>query len=333
MSGYTDAPSHDSFLDIVANMVGILIILVMVVGVRVKNAPVATAIPAAAEQDVRELHEDMATEQSLRGDVLKMAEQIKNLQRETSVRRQRRDVLATIASGWEHEIELYRQQMDNKTKMRFDLDRELAQLRFELEQLDHKRVHMETVAAKPNVVESYPTPLSQTVAGREGHFQLRDERIVAIPLEELIEQLKDAAQRRKYKLLELPEVTGTVGPLGGFRLRYSLVRVDVSPEVALQTGRGGAYAKLKRWTLIPVSNQLGEPIEAALREGSEFRRAISLLDPDRSTVTIWTYPDSFASFRRVKKELFRQGFATAARPLPHDVPISGSPLGSKSAAQ
>ena len=30
----TESPGHDSFLDIVANMVGILIILVMVVGVR-----------------------------------------------------------------------------------------------------------------------------------------------------------------------------------------------------------------------------------------------------------------------------------------------------------
>ena len=34
------ASGHDSFLDIVANIVGILIILVMVVGVRARNAPV-----------------------------------------------------------------------------------------------------------------------------------------------------------------------------------------------------------------------------------------------------------------------------------------------------
>ncbi|MCG8584461.1 MAG: hypothetical protein MI757_07100, partial [Pirellulales bacterium] len=34
-----EPPGNDSFLDIVANIVGILIILVMVVGVRVKHAP------------------------------------------------------------------------------------------------------------------------------------------------------------------------------------------------------------------------------------------------------------------------------------------------------
>lgn len=52
-----DQPGHDSFLDIVSNIVGILIILVMVTGVRAKNdLPVdgppggGTAIAALAGQ-------------------------------------------------------------------------------------------------------------------------------------------------------------------------------------------------------------------------------------------------------------------------------------------
>ena len=43
--------------------------------------------------------------------------------------------------------------------------------------------------------------------------------------------------------------------------------------------------------------------------------------------------DGFAAFRRIKEELYRLGFATAGRPLEQDMPIGGSPQGTKSAAE
>jgi hypothetical protein len=85
--------------------------------------------------------------------------------------------------------------------------------------------------------------------------------------------------------------------------------------------------------LIPTSSRLGEPYEAALAPRSEFRQVLSRYRPGRDTITIWTYPDSFAAFRKLKEELYRLGFATAGRPLPTGTPISGSPEGSKSARQ
>jgi hypothetical protein len=57
------------------------------------------------------------------------------------------------------------------------------------------------------------------------------------------------------------------------------------------------------------------------------------MDPNRTTVTVWTYPDSFHDFRRLKDELFKLGYLTAGRPMPHGAPIAGSPSGSRSAAQ
>jgi hypothetical protein len=149
-------------------------------------------------------------------------------------------------------------------------------------------------------------------------------------LESLVERLKQSAERQKHKLLKLPEFTDTVGPLGGFRLRYTFERHDVTAETGMLSG---SYARLRRWTLIPISGQLGEPVDLALDEGSEFLQVVSKLRPGRSSITIWTYQDSFASFRRIKKELYRLGFSVAARPLPLGIPISGSPQGSKSAAQ
>ncbi len=132
--------------------------------------------------------------------------------------------------------------------------------------------------------------------------------------------------------MDLPEFSGTVGPDGGFRLRYVMQREEVSIETQLKTGRG-TYGSLKRWTLIPVSNELGETIEAALAEGSNFRQTLASLRPGKTTLTLWIYPDSFAEFRQLRKELYRLNYAVAGRPLPEGTPIGGSPKGSKSAAE
>ena len=78
---------------------------------------------------------------------------------------------------------------------------------------------------------------------------------------------------------------------------------------------------------------MGEPIDAALAEGSEFRQTLANYHPGRSAVTVWTYADSFGSFRKLKKELYRMGYMVAGRPLPMGVPIAASPDGTKSAAE
>ncbi len=93
------------------------------------------------------------------------------------------------------------------------------------------------------------------------------------------------------------------------------------------------YARLGGWDLLPTSAQLGETLQQALAADSQFRAATARLDPRRTTITLWTYPDSFAQYRALRKELYQLGYAVAGRPLPHRFPIGGSPSGSKSAAE
>ena len=65
---------QDSFLDIVANIVGILIILVMVMGVRAKNAPIRLSVPSPQRQVAEhELQRELAAEQSLHRAVFETA--------------------------------------------------------------------------------------------------------------------------------------------------------------------------------------------------------------------------------------------------------------------
>jgi len=329
----TEGPGNDSFLDIVANIVGILIILVMVTGVRAKQWPAEEppqeVVPAAAAA----LENERAAELALRRDVQALMEQEQQIVAETAIQNEVRMRLATAVAGAEHQIESRRNRLDAASQEDFRLRRGLAESQSNLERL-RGEIHftLETDGA-PMRVESYPTPLGKTVEGREIHFQLKGGRVAYIPLEALLNRFKQEAQRQMYKLRDLPEFTDTVGPEGGFRLRYTVVRRDLSPEMQIASGIGGGYGELERWTLIPAAGELGEPVDVALAEGSRFREVVASHSPQATTITIWTYPDSFAGFRRLKEELFRMGFATAARPLPEGTPIGGSPHGTKSAAE
>ncbi len=330
----TNESGHDSFLDIVANIVGILIILVIVTGLRVRDATVqAASADEGLQTDLAALEKERATAGSMRRDILAAAAQIQDLTRQRMLRQEERDQLATVVAAWEHKIRAYRDQLDAAAQNAYDLRLALSGAEAQLEDMRRDLAAAQAAKAPPIRIESLPTPLSKPVDGDEAHFQLRGGRVVFIPLKELLDEFKEDARRKASKLLNQTELTDTVGPTGGFRLRYTLVRREIDHETAIATGRAGMFATLKKWTLIPSSGQLGEPVDAALAPASRFHGALADFRPDRTTVTIWTYPDSFAEFRQLKQELYHLGFPTAARPLPHDVPIGGSPQGSKSAAE
>jgi hypothetical protein len=321
----------DSFLDIVASVVSIMIIMVVMEGTRIKKGPVKLAMPASPA--VTAFEQDLATEQSLRGDIVKASEEIGSVEQETVRRGMQRDMLATMAAAADEKIQQRRQQLDGARRTDFDLARNLSESRTQLEQVVSQREKAENSSAPPIVVESYPTPISRAVDGPEAHFLITNGRVVFVPVEPLLEQFQSQAKRQVYKLMDQPELTDMVGPVGGFRLRYTMERHDILPESGRDTGRGGSYARLQKWALIPASNDLGEPVRLALQEGSEFRQALAKILPGRTTITIWVYPDGFDAFRQIRKELYRLNYAIAARPLPPGQPISGSPEGSKSAAQ
>ena len=97
--------------------------------------------------------------------------------------------------------------------------------------------------------------------------------------------------------------------------------------------RGSMSYDLRGWEVVPTFEGRGETYEATRRPISEYTRAIGRLNPGRSTVTMWVYPDGFALYRRLRDDLHARGFTVAARPLPDNMAIRGSPSGSLSAGQ
>ena len=337
----SDAPGSDSFLDIVANMVGIMIILVMVVGVQAKDAFIAAPTEQPAS-NVAAPHEDAQAKRreaqlqakqselaTLKSEVDELAKAAAYTAGQTELQLAERNELQKFAVAAEQLIQEERAKLDEQQRTDFDLRRQLATARDELEDLSAAQLAVENTAAPVVQLKHLPTPMAKTVFGREEHFQLSGGRLVYVPMNQLVEEMKQQAELKIYKLKQTAEITETIGPIGGYTMKYTLVRRSIE----MRNGAVREVVDLDGFVLVPGSASMGEPLEHALREGSDFRNRLAQFEPNTTTITVWTYPDSFGAFRQVKDTLYELGFLTAGRPMPEGHPIGGSPSGSRSGAQ
>lgn len=322
---------QDSFLDIVGNIVGILIILVLVVGVRVKNAP--SAIVENLDKQEVELQQDLSTEFALREEIFRVVDKFHSLNDTALVQEKQREALALKRALLNRGLREKKASLDEKAKKTLQQQIEISRAEKELTDLLEQQAILVESTPETKQLESYPTPISKIVHGHEIHFQLKDGELTFVPLNQLVAMLKREFQNNIPRMSSRRELTGHLGPVGGFRLQYTMERLDTPMRVYEQTGRSGSVVRVREFKLQPVVGMKGETLNEALASTSDFHQVLANEKPGRTTVTVWTYPDSFNEFRAIKKHLFSRGFPTAGRPLPHGTPIAGSPNGSRSAAQ
>lgn len=315
----TEAIGSDSFLDVVTNIVGILIILVMVVGIRIKNLPAKTiADEAAAKANVAGLAREA---ESLERDMLGLEDQVRVVSLAAQARYQERGTLAYLLAEHEREINEAKKSLDAKTRTSFDMQRALSAAEHDALRLEQAKAQASQIKKrKPIQIKSYPTPISHTVYGNEVHFRLAEGRLTYVPLADLIGLASDDVQDKFSRDATAGVIEGVVGPRLGFQGEYVLIR---------EAG-GAAFSQV---IVLPVAENLGEPVDEALKELSQFRTKLAELRPRQTTVTLWTYPDSFTDYSRVKEILYNMGFSVAGRPMEAGTPIGGSSRGSRSSAQ
>ena len=322
VQGEVGLAGQDSFLDVVTNIVGILIILVMVVGMRARNEPSASAQEAAVSEKLLALRsQSKATEH----DVLQTESELDALDRELALRSQERELVATMIAARQQDLETRQAQMDEKARREWQLQTDLANAQTELQRIKDQTTGAQAATTVVKI-ESYPTPVSRTVHGHEAHFQLSRGRILYVPFEELLDRAKSEIQRHRLTVEDLPERDFEVGPLEGFRLLLTM-RGSIVPNT------NQMVFGLKHAEFVPVSRELGEAIDDAIAPRSEFSARLAGYNPKDTTITVWFYPDSFDEFRALKKQLYSMGFATAGWPLAEGTYISGSPQGKRSAAE
>jgi hypothetical protein len=326
-SAEIESAGQDSFLDVVTNIVGILIILVMVIGGRVQQLVFETVDPdrsqaAALEREIETLEATVAIAEN---EVQEIVDQGEHITLAAVAANTARVELATAVAAATREVESRKAATDSGRVKVAEAAAKKQRLKAEI---DKTELEAQGIAHAPQTTEevlAYPTPIGRTVTGEEIHFRLEGDRIAYIPLTELFELAKGQTRRQQGNLAAMASRIEKVGPDQDFTLEYVI-------ETKIDQARGQVLVRSREWVVRPVGPGIGERVEAALGSHSRFRSLLANATPD-VTITLWCYPDSFEGFRKVREELYRLGIATACRPLPEGAPIGGSTEGSKSVAQ
>ncbi|MAV34854.1 MAG: hypothetical protein CMJ59_05295 [Planctomycetaceae bacterium] len=331
----TEAPGQDAFLDIVANLVGILIILVMIVGARAKDAmneQLVSPPPSAEPRPDDHLETLQSTAAGLETDIHRTQNLIDRQQHEIAYRRIERDQLLMLLKTADRALAVSRQNLDTSQQERLEVQERLSAAARELAEVQRVTRAVAVESKTPTELKHLPTPMAKTVFGKEIHLRLKSGRLAHVAIDELVNRMQIDGRQQLWKLRSTARVTEVIGPVEGFRMRYTLQRsertidTDIGPVVQ-------QFAELAHFELIPTADQLGEPLDDALREDSQFAGLLAAESTPQTTVTVWVYGNSFEGFRRLKEHLFARGLLTAARPLPDGELITGGPHGNRSAAQ
>ena len=133
----SESAGGDSFLDIVSNIVGILIILVMVAGARVKNHPIQ---PPQPKSQVEDPNVAAATASSLAAEVRRLTGRSSQVRDLHAAHHLERVKLATIVQEAQLAIASQEQLTDDEGRRRMKLIRESARTEAQLSELQRRQI-------------------------------------------------------------------------------------------------------------------------------------------------------------------------------------------------
>ncbi|MFO0975824.1 MAG: hypothetical protein U0996_05460 [Planctomycetaceae bacterium] len=385
MSRRTQRPEldfgSDSFLDVVCNIVGILIILIVIVAVQLERQP----RPAVAEEEFTEIAKqrsavaaeyDAASSQKeslrtqlqglqqdsaqLEGKAAKadlekadLASRLKDAEmalqssqekaqqssrQKTRLEKDHASIAARIAS-LEKAIQQTTQQdstiaetLTRVSEQEKDLAGKLRTAVVETQKLEEVLTVTQQKSVPRDRLQHRLSPVTRPADANEQHYRVSNGKVSLVPLEDLLERLKAQVLSKRATIMRFNQFEGTVGPVGGYTMNYTVEKEGPSTLEALRTGDDRTRLSVSRWEIVPDVSLVEETAEEAVRPGSRFRNSLETRQPD-SVVTIWIYEDSFREFSELREVAHGLQLRVAARPLPAGTPIVGSPNGSRSNAQ
>jgi hypothetical protein len=345
--------SFDSFLDVVANVNGIIIRLILVafVGARAYHSSmtfVGDTIPdealIAAAPTAPKIGDDSLASflEKQRLDLAKLRADLARKATEADAVASEAKMVAAQLAALGQMKETLAKQTTNVGELTDKEIRAAQSVALSLEELAKRGQALKLAIAQMEAVGPprkelrYHTPVSKTVTSDELFFECKNGRVSYLDLPGMVRDIEDGMKAKEEMLRERFSVDDVTRPSGAFRLRYTIVRRRSTGEAlgdaARPSGRVFFGYGLGKFVVEPISALRGETLEQALRPASEFRQSVDALD-SQTVVTFWVYPDSFALFRVLRDYLYEKGVEVAGRPLPEHEPISGSPTGSRSRGQ
>lgn len=325
------AVGDDSFLDTIANLVGVLIILVVVMGTKTHYAAKEYG-EKQRQQAASQIEKPAAEMVSIRKSVAEQEQRLARHEVELNYRKQERLALLRKIGLLEEELKEKLEESSEEVKNRVENETEIAKLTQQLEDLKNAQSQGEETEEAPIALQHLPTPMAKTVFGQEMHLRMAGGRVSVIPWDRLVEQLKQTAPLAARRGINRNVIEDSLGPMEGYLMKFRLVNSKGMVQAGGRVGMG-SVVELERFELEVVEPNMGESIQDALAPGSRLRIELAGRQPRETVITVWVYPDSFEEFRLLKEALFEEGFLTAARPLPEGILIGASPRGSRSTAQ
>jgi hypothetical protein len=335
--------SFDSFLDVVANVVGIILRLILVawVGARSYKALVPPPPPPsyAEESEALPEPEDPLTPELERqrrelGQMqAQLLEQMKEWEGAHRLSAAAAEELAGLAAkGREADAERDRLARGAGGSERGKLALSQAEVRERGRPLLEE---LEALRKAPPLKKTlrYRTPVSAPLQSEELLFECNRGRVTLLDVGALLEDARRGARAKGDLLRSQFEFSDTTTAVGAFRLRYTVERERGPLEGPCLLPGSGTFRCSISWEAVPVLPRRGEAADDALKGGSEFRRVVDNLDPQQTAVTMWVYPDSFALYRRLRDYLHERDVVVAGRPLPEGFPIASNRHGSASRGQ
>jgi hypothetical protein len=340
--------SFDSFLDLVTNVVGIILRLILVAwaGARTYKAIVpAVTMPSAnlsrpadlpeptdpLSGELARLRDELAKAHERLSSLLPAVDQAHRHEQETA------EQLATLAAR--HKVlAAERAALAAKGTERGRAVQALALSVKELAERSKKLLaEIDALRKAPSARKTlrYLTPVSAPLQTEEVMFEVRRGRVTLVDVGALLDQVKREVRARAEVLRTTWQVNAVTEPVGAFRLRYVLERQRTALDGPGGGGPlGGSFSYgLSAWEAEPMRADRGESAAAALAPGSAFRRVIDNLDPQQTAVTLWVYADSFPLYRALRDYLHEHDVVVAGRPLLGDMPIASSRHGTRSRGQ
>ena len=327
--------SFDSFLDVVANVVGIILRLILVawVGARSYKAVLpATPAPALTQEEIAQIPDpqDPRTPQVERERRERAQTQAQLLEQLKEWQKFRRDSTLTAEelarlTAHARDIDGTKNDLEKKTQEETQAVRVVALSLAEIQERSRHVVEEITALRKAPPMKQtlrYRTPVSHPLQSEELLFECRQGRVALIDIGGFLEDVQRALHGQAGDVLrDTRQYSGLTEPIGPFRLRYALElnALNSKPECS--------------WEVEPVTPDRGEPMETALASGSEFRRVIDSIEPAQTAVTLCVYPDSFPLYRKLRDYLHERDIVVAGRALPAGASIAASRHGTASRGQ
>jgi hypothetical protein len=338
--------SFDSFLDVVANVVGVILRLIIVAwfgaqsykGPPVPPPPSPPAATAAVEEtadaapeprdpledELDALRRDAA---AARAELLEQAHAADDARR---TKARAADELAAAAArreGLEGERVAAQQAAADQAREARTAEASLEEVRARMKRISEEVADLKNAPSGKHSLRCQ-APVSRALQTEELFFECREGRVAVVPIGDLLKELDRDRPDLEKQLQTRWQVEGAAGPVDGFRLQYALERPKGVTDGGAVGGAAplpqGAFSYGTSWVVEPLRDDRGEPEAAALADGSAFRRVVDALDAKQTAVTFWVYPDGFAVYRRLRDFLHDRGVVVAGRPLPRGAPIGAT---------